>query len=87
MNSSSERVPCDGSSADGKIECSPVDKGFLGWTAQFRDIKQLGYHDAWCTRRLSRISKIFFFCCRVNRSRKRIGIFAFRAPEKTFQRI
>jgi len=32
--------------ADGKIEWSPVDKGFIDWTAQFRALKQLGYHDA-----------------------------------------
>jgi sugar phosphate isomerase/epimerase len=30
----------------GKIEWSPVDKGFIDWSAQFRALKQLGYHDA-----------------------------------------
>jgi hypothetical protein len=37
----------------------------------------------WCTRRMSKIRKIFSSCCRVNRSRKPISIFAFRASEKT----
>ena len=32
--------------AAGKIEWSPVDKGFIDWAAQFRALKQLGYHDA-----------------------------------------
>ena len=32
--------------ASGKIEWSPVDKGFLDWTAQFRALKQAGYRDA-----------------------------------------
>ena len=32
--------------AEGKIEWSPVDKGIIDWTAQFRALKQLGYHDA-----------------------------------------
>ena len=32
--------------ADGKIVWSPVDKGYIDWTAQFRALKQLGYHDA-----------------------------------------
>ena len=32
--------------ATGKIEWSPVDKGYIDWTAQFRALKQLGYHDA-----------------------------------------
>jgi sugar phosphate isomerase/epimerase len=32
--------------AAGKIEWSPVDKGFIDWSAQFRALKQLGYHDA-----------------------------------------
>ncbi len=32
--------------ANGKIEWSPVDKGILDWTAQFRALMQLGYHDA-----------------------------------------
>jgi sugar phosphate isomerase/epimerase len=30
----------------GKIEWSPVDKGFIDWTAQFRALKQMGYTDA-----------------------------------------
>jgi sugar phosphate isomerase/epimerase len=30
----------------GKIEWSPVDKGFINWTAQFRALKQAGFHDA-----------------------------------------
>src|SRR5277367_1138658 len=32
--------------AAGKIEWSPVDKGFIDWAAQFRALKQLGYRDA-----------------------------------------
>ncbi|MGA9671253.1 MAG: sugar phosphate isomerase/epimerase family protein [Terracidiphilus sp.] len=32
--------------AEGKIEWAPVDKGFIDWAAQFRALKQLGYHDA-----------------------------------------
>ena len=32
--------------AEGKIEWSPVDKGIIDWTAQFRALKQAGYHDA-----------------------------------------
>jgi len=32
--------------ADGKIEWSPVDKGFIDWTAQFRALKQSGFRDA-----------------------------------------
>jgi sugar phosphate isomerase/epimerase len=32
--------------ADGKIELSPVDKGIIDWTAQFRALKQAGFHDA-----------------------------------------
>jgi len=32
--------------AAGKIEWSPVDKGYIDWAAQFRALKQLGYHDA-----------------------------------------
>jgi sugar phosphate isomerase/epimerase len=32
--------------ADGKIEWSPVDKGLIDWTAQFRALKEIGYHDA-----------------------------------------
>jgi sugar phosphate isomerase/epimerase len=32
--------------AASKIEWSPVDKGFIDWTAQFRALKQIGYHDA-----------------------------------------
>jgi len=31
---------------DGKIEWSPVDKGFINWTAQFRDLKAAGYRGA-----------------------------------------
>ncbi|MEO8736791.1 MAG: sugar phosphate isomerase/epimerase family protein [Edaphobacter sp.] len=31
---------------DGKIAWSPVDKGFIDWTAQFRDLKKVGYHGA-----------------------------------------
>lgn len=31
---------------DGKIAWSPVDKGFIDWTAQFRDLKNIGYHGA-----------------------------------------
>jgi sugar phosphate isomerase/epimerase len=31
---------------DGKIEWSPVDKGLIDWSAQFRALRQLGYHDA-----------------------------------------
>ena len=30
----------------GKTEWSPVDKGFVDWPAQFRALKQAGYHDA-----------------------------------------
>jgi len=30
----------------GKIVWSPVDKGYIDWTAQFRALKQAGYHDA-----------------------------------------
>jgi sugar phosphate isomerase/epimerase len=30
----------------GKIEWSPVDKGFIDWAGQFRALKQLGYTDA-----------------------------------------
>jgi len=33
-------------SAEGKIEWSPVDKGFIDWAAQFRALKQLGYSEA-----------------------------------------
>jgi sugar phosphate isomerase/epimerase len=32
--------------ADGKIEWAPVDKGYIDWAAQFRALKQFGYHDA-----------------------------------------
>jgi sugar phosphate isomerase/epimerase len=32
--------------ADGKIEWSQVDKGFIDWAAQFRALKQIGYHEA-----------------------------------------
>ncbi|MEO6817714.1 MAG: sugar phosphate isomerase/epimerase family protein [Edaphobacter sp.] len=31
---------------DGKIAWAPVDKGFIDWTAQFRDLKNIGYHGA-----------------------------------------
>jgi len=31
---------------DGKIGWSPVDKGFIDWTAQFRALKNIGYHGA-----------------------------------------
>ena len=31
---------------DGKIAWSPVDKGFVDWTAQFRALKNIGYHGA-----------------------------------------
>jgi sugar phosphate isomerase/epimerase len=30
----------------GKIQWSPVNKGFIDWTAQFRALKQAGFHDA-----------------------------------------
>jgi sugar phosphate isomerase/epimerase len=32
--------------AQGKIEWSPVDKGFIDWAAQFRALRQAGYRDA-----------------------------------------
>ena len=32
--------------ATGKIEWSPVDKGFIDWAAQFRALKQSGFRDA-----------------------------------------
>jgi sugar phosphate isomerase/epimerase len=32
--------------ASGAIEWSPVGEGFIDWTAQFRALKQAGYHDA-----------------------------------------
>ena len=32
--------------AEGKIEWSPVGKGLIDWTAQFRALKQLGYREA-----------------------------------------
>jgi len=32
--------------ADGKIEWSPVDKGFIDWTAQFQALKKAGYREA-----------------------------------------
>lgn len=32
--------------AQGKIEWSPVDKGFVDWSGQFRALKQMGYHEA-----------------------------------------
>jgi sugar phosphate isomerase/epimerase len=31
--------------ANGKIEWSPVDKGYIDWVAQFRAFKQMGYRD------------------------------------------
>ena len=31
---------------DGKTAWSPVDKGFIDWTAQFRALKDIGYHGA-----------------------------------------
>ncbi len=30
----------------GKIVWSPVDKGYVDWTAQFRALKKIGYADA-----------------------------------------
>ncbi len=30
----------------GKTEWAPVDKGFIDWTAQFKALKQIGYHNA-----------------------------------------
>ena len=32
--------------AEGKVELSPVDKGLIDWTAQFRALKHAGFHDA-----------------------------------------
>jgi len=32
--------------AQGKIVWAPVDKGYIDWTAQFRALKQMGYHEA-----------------------------------------
>lgn len=32
--------------AAGKREWAPVDKGFINWTAQFKALKQIGYHNA-----------------------------------------
>lgn len=32
--------------AQGEIVWSPVEKGYIDWTAQFRALKQIGYHDA-----------------------------------------
>lgn len=32
--------------ADGKIDWSPVSKGYVDWTAQFRALKDAGYHGA-----------------------------------------
>jgi sugar phosphate isomerase/epimerase len=32
--------------AEGKIELSPVDRGIVDWTAQFRALKQAGFRDA-----------------------------------------
>jgi sugar phosphate isomerase/epimerase len=34
--------------AAGKIVWSPVDKGYIDWTAQYRALKAAGYHDAVC---------------------------------------
>jgi sugar phosphate isomerase/epimerase len=31
--------------AEGKIEWSPVDKGYIDWAAQFRALKKMGYHE------------------------------------------
>jgi sugar phosphate isomerase/epimerase len=33
---------------DGKIAWSPVGKGFIDWTAQFRDLKKAGYRGSVC---------------------------------------
>ena len=32
--------------ADGKIEWAPTGTGYIDWTAQFRALRQIGYHDA-----------------------------------------
>jgi len=32
--------------ADGKIEWSPVDKGYIDWSGQFAALKKAGYHEA-----------------------------------------
>ena len=32
--------------ATGKLEWAPVDKGYIDWTAQFKALKALGYHEA-----------------------------------------
>jgi len=32
--------------ADGKIEWAPTGKGYIDWTAQFRALRQIGYHEA-----------------------------------------
>ncbi len=32
--------------AEGKVEWSPVDKGFIDWAAQFRALKKAGFHEA-----------------------------------------
>lgn len=32
--------------AQGKTEWAPVDQGYIDWTAQFRALKKIGYHDA-----------------------------------------
>ena len=32
--------------AEGKIEWSPVGKGFIDWAEQFRALKKIGYHEA-----------------------------------------
>jgi sugar phosphate isomerase/epimerase len=31
---------------DGKIEWAPVGTGFIDWTAQFRALRQVGFHEA-----------------------------------------
>lgn len=32
--------------AAGKVEWAPVGKGYIDWAAQFRALKQSGFHDA-----------------------------------------
>jgi sugar phosphate isomerase/epimerase len=32
--------------AAGKIEWAPVGQGYIDWTAQFRDLRKIGYHEA-----------------------------------------
>jgi sugar phosphate isomerase/epimerase len=32
--------------AEDKVELSPVDKGIIDWAAQFRALKNAGFHDA-----------------------------------------